>query len=75
MTRRAPHPAAALLFYEFELTEGQKILASHDFVVTNNAIRNPVRELPLDLIDPGEVLDRYKKWDGLYDEIFVNQAR
>jgi iron(III) transport system substrate-binding protein len=75
VTRRAPHPAAALLFYEFELTEGQKILASHDFVVTSNAIRNPVRELPLDLIDPGEVLDRYKKWDGLYDEIFVSQAR
>src|SRR5205807_1153346 len=75
VTRRAPHPAAALLFYEFELTEGQKILASHDFVVTSNAIRNPVRELPLDLIDLGEILDRYKKWDGLYDEIFVSQAR
>lgn len=75
VTRRAPHPAAALLFYEFELTEGQKILASHDFVVTSNAMRNPVRELPLDLIDPGEVLDRYRKWDDLYDEIFVNQAR
>src|SRR6266699_3115464 len=75
VTRPAPHPAAALLFYEFELTEGQKILASHDFVVTSNAMRNPVRELPLDLIDPGEVLDRYRKWDDLYDEIFVNQAR
>src|SRR6266702_3983210 len=54
---------------------GGKAVASHDFVVTSNAMRNPVREVPLDLIDPGEVLDRYRKWDGLYDEIFVNQAR
>jgi iron(III) transport system substrate-binding protein len=71
VTRRAPRPAAALLFYEFELTEGQKILASHDFVVTSNAVKNPIKELPLDLINPSEVLDHYKKWDSLYDEVFV----
>src|SRR5204863_6524122 len=33
VTRRAPHPRAAVLFYDFEISEeGQRILAQRDFV-------------------------------------------
>ena len=35
MFNRAPHPHAALLFEDFILTDGQKILASREAVLTN----------------------------------------
>ena len=42
VARKAPHPHAAVLFYDFELSEeGQKILAARDFVPTSKKIDTP----------------------------------
>jgi iron(III) transport system substrate-binding protein len=76
VAKAAPHPAAALLFYDFLLSEeGQKIMADQDYVATSKAIANPIKQLDFVLIEPSEILDRYSKWNGLYNEIFINQAR
>ena len=38
VARRAPHPHAAVLFYDFELSEeGQRIIAARDFVPDQQA--------------------------------------
>src|SRR6266705_2713764 len=43
VARRAPHPHAAVLFYDFEIgEEGQRILAQRDFVPTNRKIDTPL---------------------------------
>jgi iron(III) transport system substrate-binding protein len=71
--RRAPHPHAALLFEDFILTEGQKILADREAVPTNPK----VRELPKDLIfvDLPKFLDEGEKWTKLFRDTFAAQAR
>ena len=35
LAKRAPHPYAAVLFLDFLLSDGQKILVDHDNVSTN----------------------------------------
>jgi iron(III) transport system substrate-binding protein len=71
VTRRAPHPHAAVLFYDFEISEeGQKILAQRDFVPTNKKIDTPLNKLPLKFVDARVTLDEYDKWVKLYEEIF-----
>jgi len=68
---RAPHPHAAVLFYDFEISdEGQKILAGRDFVPTNKKIDTPLNKIPMKFVDARVALDDYQKWEKLYDELF-----
>jgi iron(III) transport system substrate-binding protein len=72
VARRAPHPHAAVLFYDFEIgEEGQRILAKRDFVPTNRRIDTPLNRMPLELVDPKVMLDEHDKWTKLYEELFL----
>ena len=73
---RAPHPNAALLWYEFELgDEGQRLLLTRDFVPTNRTIDTPLNRFPLRFVDAKAVVDDSGKWDRRYADIFGGQAR
>jgi iron(III) transport system substrate-binding protein len=73
---RAPHPNAALLFYDFEISEeGQSILAKRDFVPTNRKVSTPLNKVPLEIVDPKVMLDEHEKWTRLYEELFLKQGR
>ena len=71
VARNAPNPHAALLFYDYELSEeGQRILAGRDFVPTNTKVETPFSKMPLRFVDSRMMLDEYEKWNKLYTEIF-----
>jgi iron(III) transport system substrate-binding protein len=73
---RAPHPNAARLFYDFEISEeGQQILAKRDFVPTNRKVDTPLNKVPLEIVDPKVMIDDHDKWTKLYEELFLKQAR
>lgn len=68
---KAPHPHAALLWYEFEISEeGQKILFSRDFVPTNKKVETTLNKFPIKFIDSAVILDQGKKWEKLYQDTF-----
>jgi len=72
LAKRAPHPHAAVLFFDFELSEeGQRILAQRDFVPTNKRVDTPLNKIPLAFVDPRITLDEGAKWTKLYDELFA----
>jgi ABC-type Fe3+ transport system substrate-binding protein len=71
--RRAPHPYAAVLFMDFMLSEGQRVLLKEDFTPTNIKVK-PL-DAPFTLVDPAKSLDEADKWSKLYDQIVVKQAR
>jgi iron(III) transport system substrate-binding protein len=74
VTRRAPHPHAALLFYDFEIgEEAQRILAKRDFVPTNRKVDTPLNKVPVEMVDPKAIIDEQAKWTRLYDELFLKQ--
>jgi iron(III) transport system substrate-binding protein len=76
VARQAPHPHAALLFFDFELgEEGQKILAGRDFVPTNTKVESAIAKQPLQFVDAAMMLDAGQKWDDLYQQIFVVKPR
>ena len=71
IARRAPNPHAALLFYDFEISEeGQRVLLARDFVPTSKKVDTPLGRLPLKFVDARVMLDEYDKWVKLYEEIF-----
>jgi iron(III) transport system substrate-binding protein len=76
VARAAPNPHAALLFYDFEISEeGQKILAGRDFVPTNSKVETPFSKTPMKFVDARMMLDEYEKWTKLYEEIFTSKGR
>ena len=76
VARRAPNPHAAVLFYDFELSEeGQKLIAARDFVPTSRKINTPLNKLPMTFIDARVSLDQYDKWTTLYEELFGAAGR
>ena len=75
MTRRAANPASALLFIDFMLGEGQKLLYEADFVPASQRIEHSMSRVPMKMIDPGRALDLQDKWLKNFDEMIVKRAR
>jgi iron(III) transport system substrate-binding protein len=75
LARRSPRPHAAVLWFDFMLSDAQEMLAKRDFTVTSRKIGSPAQKLPLKFVDPKLVLDESEKWGKLYAEIVTRQSR
>ena len=76
VAKKAPHPHAAVLFFDFELSpEGQQILASRDFVPTSKKVDTPLNKIPMKFVDARVALDEFTKWEKLYEELFTRKAK
>ncbi len=75
VARNAPHPNAALLFYEYLLgPDGQKAMASVDYVPTNSKVASPLKNVRIIQTDPIRTLDESAKWSKLFDETVLKKA-
>ena len=74
--KTAPHPHAALLFYDFMLNEGQRLLASIYYIPTTDKVDSPfMKNVPLTIVDPAQSLDMQAKWVKAYEEIVTKRAK
>lgn len=69
----APHPQAAVLFFDFMLSDAQKILAERDYVVTSIKIPAPLDRSALKLLDAAKVLADGDKWQRLYTGVISSR--
>jgi iron(III) transport system substrate-binding protein len=73
VARKAPHPHAAVLFYDFEISpEGQQILAKREFVPTSRKVDTPLNKIPMKFVDATDTLDQYEKWAKKYADMFTH---
>ena len=80
VSRRAPHPSAAALFYDYMLTDGQRFYTEVHRVPANKnydtAVRRLVRERQaLKVVNALEAIDDYDKWLDLYKRIIVDRSQ
>jgi iron(III) transport system substrate-binding protein len=68
---RARHPHAAILFLEFLLAEGQKILLERDFFPAQRDLKPLPAGLSLRFINAADALDKSEKWDAHYRDIVL----
>ena len=72
VTRRAPHPHAALLFADFILSrEGQEIIKARNRVPSSRAVDSPLNKFKYEIISPTLALDEGDKWDKLFSNLFL----
>jgi iron(III) transport system substrate-binding protein len=72
IARRAPHPDAALLFYEYMLGEGQESLVKMDYVPANTRATSPLKGVKIVQTDPVRSLDESEKWSKIFGEIVLS---
>ena len=72
VARRASHPNAAILFFEFMLTDGQDILLARDFFPARANARSLPEGALLHFLDPAKGLDEYAKWSKQYRDVVTN---
>ncbi len=80
VSRRAPHPSAAALFYDYMLTEGQRFYTDVHRVPANRNYDTPVRRLVRErqavaIVNAQEAIDDYQKWYDLYKRIIVDRSQ
>jgi len=72
VTKRAPHPHAALLFSDFMLSlEGQTLLKERNRVPSSRAVDTHLNKFPFEMIDPVITLDEADRWEKLWSELFL----
>ncbi len=73
LSKKAPHPNAAMLFYDYLISDGQQMLAKMQFIPTVKNVESPLKEKHLTLIDPAASLNEYDRATKLYEEIIFNK--
>jgi iron(III) transport system substrate-binding protein len=65
----APHPNAAMVFYDYLLSaDAQNILVGLGYIPTNTTVASPMKNTRINLEDPVVTLDQMDKWSKIYND-------
>ena len=74
VAKRAPHPYAALLFYDYMLSpEGQRIVARIGYVPTSTQVESPLKGVKLKVLDAAALLDEQATSMARFDAILQSR--
>jgi iron(III) transport system substrate-binding protein len=74
LLKTAPHPHAAMLFYDFLITEGQMLLTEKQWISTSKNSEQPLAKLPLIFVDAEKTLDGSAKLIKLYEDVLTGKG-
>ncbi|MDB5727393.1 MAG: hypothetical protein JWQ00_598 [Noviherbaspirillum sp.] len=70
VSKKAPHPHAALLFYDYMLSpEAQRIIAKIGYYATSSSVEPPIKNLKLKVLDAATLLDEQEKSFARFESI------
>ncbi|GAA4336713.1 extracellular solute-binding protein [Pigmentiphaga soli] len=75
LSKKAPHPAAGLLFYDFMLNEAQPMLADLGELVPSKRVDSPYTRQPITFVDPGQALDMNERWKRTWDDVVLKRGQ
>jgi iron(III) transport system substrate-binding protein len=75
VARHAAHPNAAVLFFDFMLTDAQELLRDREYFPASRNVKALPDGIAISFLDPGKSLDESQKWTKYYRDIVTSQAR
>jgi iron(III) transport system substrate-binding protein len=72
--KRAPHPHAAVLFYDFVLSDGQALLAELNHVISHRRNERNLRKFNLKFIELDAVLADYDRWTQIFEDTIYGRS-
>ena len=70
LTRRAPHPYAAMLFIDFMLSDAQRMLPAMDLIPADRNEKGLPPGVDWKFVNPAELVKQSEKWSRLYQQVF-----
>jgi iron(III) transport system substrate-binding protein len=74
VTKHAAHPNAAVLFYDFVLSDGQALLAELNHVVSSRSNEPYIRKFEPRFINLEAVLADYDRWTKIFEDTIYGRA-
>ena len=74
ISRTAPHPYAATLFYDYLFSDGQVMISKGHGLTTNKRDEATLNKLHPTFIDPALLLDNLDKWTQLYNDTIMGRT-
>ena len=75
MLKKAPNPNAAVLLYDFLISDGQKLLSDASFIPVSKKINNPFTGASMKFVDPGQAIDLQAKWLKVFEETITKRSK
>lgn len=76
VAKHAPHPHAALLFYDYMLSvDGQKMLTSMNYIPTNATVESPMKNMKFNVTIPSVTSAEMEKWTKIYRDVISGSPR
>jgi iron(III) transport system substrate-binding protein len=69
----APHPYAAILFFDFVMSDAQSLFAERDYVATSRKVVSPLDRDKLIVMDSARMLVDGEKWQRLYADVITSR--
>ena len=67
VSRKPPHPHAALLFYELMISEAQPLMLKMNYLSPNRKMESPLKNIKVHYIDPAASLDSVDRCSRQFD--------
>ena len=74
VAQRAAHPHAAMLFFDFMLNEGTRIMQGQQQLTMHSRDAAAVERFKPVFVDPAKMLADYEKWTVFYQETIAGRA-
>jgi iron(III) transport system substrate-binding protein len=75
VARRAAHPNAAILFFDFMLTDAQELLRNRDYFPASRKVKPLTDGIAVTFLDPAKNLDENQKWSRYDRDTVISRAR
>jgi iron(III) transport system substrate-binding protein len=69
VSRRPPHPHAALLFYEYLISDAQALMAQMDYLPASTKLASSLAKVKIRFIDPRTPIDELERCAKAFDEL------
>jgi iron(III) transport system substrate-binding protein len=74
VTKKAPHPNAAILFYDYMLSEdGQNTLAKIGYVPASTKVESPIKGTRLKRLNAASLLDEGEQSRAMFEDVIINK--
>ncbi len=75
VSRKPPHPNAALLFYEYMISDAQPLIIKMNYLSPSKKVESPLKGVKIRYIDPSATLDDVERCTKSFEELLKIQAK
>ena len=75
VSKKPPHPNAALLFYEYMISDAQPLIVKMNYLSPSKKVESPLKGVKINYIDPSASLDDVARCTKAYEELLKMQVK